>query len=249
MTGRMDGRVALVTGGAAGIGAEFAYAFAREGARVAIVDRNPTDDILGRIAEIGGKAVGIGCDVSIESEILRAVAGVQAALGPIKVLVNNAGIYPLASLQDTTADLWDLIFRINARGTFLFCRAVAPIMAANGGGKIVNLASNTFFKGIPYLSAYIASKGAIIGFSRSLARELGASNIQVNAIAPGPTATPGFDAAGLPPPMIEAAIKGQSISRLETPSDLVGAALFFASSDSDFVTGQVLVVDGGAMAH
>lgn len=244
---RLKGRTVLVTGGAAGVGQALAIAFAREGARLIIADLVDGADTVSKIQVAGGSASSVRCDISLELGIASMMQAPGMA-GGVDVLVNSAGIFPLGSLESDPS-LWDRVFAINVRGNYLTTRAVVPGMKQRAGGKIINLASALFFAAAPGLLAYIASKGAIVGLTRALARELGEHNIQVNAIAPGMIDTPGVLSLQLPPEAVQSLTAGQCINRRERTDDLIGAAILLASSDSDFITGQVLVIDGGFVFH
>jgi NAD(P)-dependent dehydrogenase (short-subunit alcohol dehydrogenase family) len=241
------GKTAIVTGAATGIGAATARLLAARGARVLAVGLQP--DALGEtvagIQAEGGEAVAFEADVSDPAAIEAVAARAQEAFGGADILVNNAAIYPIGPWHEADAAEWDEVFRVNVRGYFLLARAVRPQMLARGGGSIVNIASVTFYYGEEELLSYVASKGAVIGFTRSLAREAGPEGIRVNAVAPGafPTAATAIhvdqDA------LWEKVLTSQSIKRRGEVEDVALAIAFFASDDSRFVTGQTLLVDGG----
>ena len=244
MADRLKGEVAIVTGAAAGIGQAFSVAMAAEGASLVLADLVEADDTKAQIEAAGGTAISIIADVSDENA-MNSMAGVATeAFGKIDILVNNAGIYPLAPIEETDLDLWNRIISVNLTGTFLATRAVVPSMKSAGKGKIINISSGTFYMGTPGASAYVATKGGVIGMARSLARELGDHGIQVNCIAPGLTTTPGVNNS-MADEMRDGIVAMQSVKRREVPEDMVGALLFLTSSDSDFMTGQVMLVDGG----
>lgn len=245
MGDRLKGEVAIVTGAAAGIGQAFSVAMAAEGASLVLADLVNADETVAKIEAVGGKAIAIIADVTDEAAMTSMASVAIEAFGKIDILVNNAGIYPLKSIEDTDLDTWHRIIGINLTGTFLATRAVVPSMKQAGKGKIVNISSGTFFMGTPGASAYVATKGAVIGMARSLAAELGSDGIQVNCIAPGLTTTPGVT-GGIGNEMRDAIVTMQAVKRREVPEDMVGALLFLTSSDSDFMTGQVMLVDGGA---
>ncbi|HAC35508.1 MAG TPA: dehydrogenase [Gammaproteobacteria bacterium] len=245
MTQRLAGKVALVTGAAAGLGQAFSVAMAREGASLVLSDKVDPDATAVAIGELGGETLSVHCDVTRESDINAMVEAAMERFGRIDILLNNAGIYPLATLEETDNELWQRIIGINLTGTFMCSRAVVPHMKANGGGKIINISSGTFFMGSPGLSAYVATKGAVIGLTRSLGAELGEHNIQVNCIAPGLTTTPGVT-GGMGDELRDGVVMLQAIKRREVPEDMTGTVVFLASADSDFMTGQVMLVDGGA---
>ena len=241
-------RVIIVTGGAQGIGRAFAMRFAQEGARVVIADINgpAAEKTAAEIGEAGGEALAVVTDVSNHAST-EAMA--QAAIdrwGRIDGLVNNAAFFQRPQvtrgpIEEISVEEWDNVIAVNVRGPFLCCRAVLPHMKRQGYGKIVNISSGTFFSGRS-TTQYVASKGAVIGMTRTLAREVGDWNITVNSIAPGSTASdPEADQS-----RYEGRVPDRAIKRVERPEDLVGAGVFLMSSDSDFMTGQTMIVDGGA---
>ncbi|MEC9341112.1 MAG: SDR family oxidoreductase [Pseudomonadota bacterium] len=241
---RLRDRVIIVTGGRLGIGQAFAKGLAAQGAAVVVADLEPATETVAAIERAGGRATSLPCDVGDEGQVAGMVQAVLDAHGRIDGLVNNAGIYPLGTLEQTSLELWERVQRVNVTGSFLCARAVLPTMRAQGSGKIVNISSGTFWMGAPGLAAYVASKGAVVGLTRALSKEVGAAGIQVNAIAPGLTETPGV-AGGIPDEMFDGTVTLQAIARRERPEDMVGAVVFLMSADSDFMTGQVMAVDGG----
>lgn len=241
---RLRDRVIIVTGGRLGIGQAFAKGLAAQGAAVVVADLEPATETVAAIERAGGRATSLLCDVGDEGQVAGVVEAVLDAYGRIDGLVNNAGIYPLGTLEQTSLELWERVQRVNVTGSFLCARAVLPTMRAQGSGKIVNISSGTFWMGAPGLAAYVASKGAVVGLTRALSKEVGAAGIQVNAIAPGLTETPGV-AGGIPDEMFDGTVTLQAIARRERPEDMVGAVVFLMSADSDFMTGQVMAVDGG----
>lgn len=250
--GRLEGRVAIVTGSGRGIGAGYAKALAAEGAKVAVTDILDTDNTVNIIRQAGGEAIGIRCDVTKPDQVKALVEETVSKFGKLDILVNNAAIFadlPLRSFLEIPEDEWDRVMQVNTRGVFSCSKAAVPEMKKNGYGKIVNIASGTVFKGTPMLLHYVSSKGAQIAFTRALAREVGDFGITVNCIAPGLTMS---EAIADDPQWL--AIKSgntasRALKREEVPEDLLGAVVFFASSDSDFITGQTLVVDGGSAMH
>jgi 3alpha(or 20beta)-hydroxysteroid dehydrogenase len=239
--GRLDGKVALVTGAARGIGEATARRFAGEGADVVLADRR---DELGReaAAAIGGRFVSL--DVTSES----AWAEVVAEVGPVDVLVNNAGIMRIAPLLETSVERFREVLDVNLVGAFLGTRAVAPGMAARGGGSIINLSSPQGLEGRHGMSAYTASKFAVRGFTRTAAMELGEHGIRVNCVVPGPTRTPMTRREGWTDADYDAAYGGYPLGRMGSPDEIAAACAFLASDDASFVTGTDLVVDGGVLA-
>ncbi len=245
---RLSGKRAIITGAAQGIGAILAKRLAEEGAAVLVTDIQDTSDAVATITAAGHRAIGMKVNVTSNDELGRMVQYAETELGGVDILVNNASIFatiepkPFFQIDE---DEFDRIMTVNVRGVHQTTKAVLPAMLKAGGGKIVNIASGTFYYGPPGLSHYTASKGAVIALTRCHGRELGDKNIQVNAIAPGLTesegvkANPGFDPARGP------TIASRSIKRDMVPEDLLGTLIYLCSSDSDFVTGQTLNVDGG----
>ena len=245
----VEGRTAIVTGAATGIGRATARLLAERGARVVAAGLQP-DELAGTvkaIAEAGGEAIAVDADVSDPDAIEAVAAAAQEAFGGTDILVNNAAVYPLGPWHEMDAAALDAVFATNVRGYYLMARAVREQMIARGGGSVVNVASVTFWTGNALLAAYVASKGAVIGFTRALAREAGPDGIRANAVAPGaiPTAATEIhaDQEGLWRDVLEA----QSIKRRGEVEDVARAIAFFASDDASFVSGQTLLVDGGWM--
>jgi NAD(P)-dependent dehydrogenase (short-subunit alcohol dehydrogenase family) len=250
---RLDTRVALLTGGAKGIGRHYAKKLAGEGARLMIADIADGKDLAEEIArEHGANSVASAvADVSDESSVKKLVADTIDRFGKIDILVNNAALFaPLKEQKvlDIDVALWDRVMAINIRGVFLMTKHVAPHMIAQKYGKIINISSGTVARGIPNFSHYVTSKGAVTAFTRSISRELGEYNICVNSLAPGFTLSdsvisenPNHLAHSQAPSLVRRAIK-----RDEYPEDLLGTLVFLASADSDFITGQTIAVDGGA---
>lgn len=248
--GRLENRAVIVTGAASGIGSAYAGRLAREGARLALVDidRAKLRAVAAACRASGADALEVELDVSDPGAVRAAVDDIAARLGGIDGLVNNAAV--LSTLRNRPfeqiepAEL-DRVLAVNARGPFLMCQAVVPHMRLRGGGKIVNMASGALLAGPPGLAHYVMSKGAVFALTRVLARELGPDRINVNSIAPGLTVTEGVRAI-YPDSFIAAARASRSIARDEVPGDLEGTLVYLLSADSDFVTGQMIVVNGGA---
>ena len=251
--GSLDGFVAIVTGGAQGIGAAYARGYAAEGAKVVVVDILDPGPIVTELKVAGGDAIGFKSDVTDDVQIQSLVAATLEVYGKIDVLMNNAALFgglKRQKFEDIEQDVFDAVMRINIRGVWQMTKAVVPVMRKQQYGKIINIASGTVFKGTPMQLHYVTSKGAIIAMSRALAREVGEDNICVNAIAPGLTESVAVLEGGqFSDEHFSANIGGRCIKRAETPEDLVGTAVFLASHDSDFITGQVLCVDGGSVTH
>jgi NAD(P)-dependent dehydrogenase (short-subunit alcohol dehydrogenase family) len=238
--GHLDGKVAIVTGGAQGIGWAIAEGLGKEGATVVVADLNPGEG-------------GIRADVSSEDDVTRMVEETVARHGRIDVLVNNAGLYASLAMRPFTEiplEEWRQVMDVNVASMFLTCRAVVPLMREQGGGKIVNISSGTPFRGVPFLLHYVTSKGAIVALTRALAKELGKDSIHVNCVAPGFTMSDGVKEH---PEVVEAlrdaSISARTIQRDQVPDDVVGAVVFLSSAGADFVTGQTMVIDGGQYFH
>ena len=249
---RLSGRTAIVTGGAKGIGRHYSHALAAEGARVMIADIADGRDVADEIAaKYGSNSVASSVtDVSDESAVKALVAATIERFGKVDVLVNNAALFaPLQETKCTEIDaaLWDQVMAVNLRGPFLMVKHVAPHMQAQGYGKIINIGSGTAYRGIPWMLHYVTTKGGMMAFTRALARELGEHGIRVNTLAPGFTLSDTVVAEnpGHVNTARERAVQSRSLHRDEHPQDLVGALVFLASAESDFVTGQTIAVDGG----
>jgi NAD(P)-dependent dehydrogenase (short-subunit alcohol dehydrogenase family) len=249
---RLAGRTAIVTGGAKGIGRHYSLALAAEGARVMIADIASGEHVGRDIAAAHGanSVASVVADVSDEASAKILVAATMERFGKIDILVNNAALFaPLQESKCTeiAAELWDRVMAVNLRGPFLMVKHAVPHMQAQGYGKIINIGSGTAYRGIPWMLHYVTSKGGITAFTRALARELGEHGIRVNTLAPGFTLSDTVvrENPGHVQTARERAIQSRSLRRDETPQDLLGALVFLASADSDFVTGQTLAVDGG----
>lgn len=245
----LAGKVAIVTGAAQGLGAEYVRRLAGRGTQVVAADRKDLSETVASVDRTGGIVLPFTVDVTDAASVAAMVAFARERFGGLQILVNNAGIAADLNMKPflelDSAD-WDQVMAVNARGTFECIKAAAPAMIAQRYGKIINIASTTFFKGAPRMMHYVASKGAVIGITRVAARELGEHNITVNCIAPGLTMTdPIRSNAGFAGPVQELAVAARAIRREQVAHDLGGAMLFLASSQSDFMTGQTLVVDGG----
>ena len=253
MAGMLDGKVAVITGAARGLGAAYAKAFALEGAAVCVSDVLDPAATVSDIEAAGGTAIGIVADVTDMGACDALIAQTVAAFGGVDILVNNAALFvdiPRRSFLDIGSAEWDKVMAVNVRGSFNCAKAVVPAMQDRGAGSIINISSSTALKGIPFTLHYVTSKGAIIAMTRALAREVGGDNIRVNALAPGLTKSEAVVAQDeVFAPYHEASLKGRAFKRDQMPDDLIGAALFLASDDSSFVTGQLMVIDGGDVVY
>jgi NAD(P)-dependent dehydrogenase (short-subunit alcohol dehydrogenase family) len=252
---RFSGRNVIVTGGAKGIGAVYARAFAAEGANVVVADiLEPEGEALAK--EISGqndsKALFVPADVTDDESVSNMARQMANTFGRIDVLINNAAIYLDLGVKKPFDEIslgeWDKVMAVNVRGVWQCTKAVSPYMKQQGYGKIVNISSVVAHVGAAGFAHYVASKSAVIGLTRALARELGAHNITVNAVAPGLVSNEATRQINVED-YIEQAAKTRSLQRTMSPEDLVGAVLFLSSPDSDFISGQTYVVDGGAVMN
>jgi NAD(P)-dependent dehydrogenase (short-subunit alcohol dehydrogenase family) len=249
---RLSGRAAIITGAAQGIGAAYAKALAAEGARVSLCDVVPVDPVVKAIRAAGGEAIGQLCDVTKPAEIAALVRTTDQAFGGIQVLVNNAALFAnitMKTFDEISSEEWDRVMAVNVRGPFECAKAVVPVMKRQGYGKIINISSGTTFKGTPMMLHYVTSKGGVIGFTRALCREVGEFGIRVNCVAPGLTLSEAVKGRNDYTTMRTANVATRAIKREEVPEDLTGAVVFLASAESDFMTGQTMLVDGGSAMH
>ena len=251
MTDLLKEKVAVITGAGRGLGREFALRFAREGAKLLLpdIDLQRAENTTREINSAGGEASVIETDISSEKSTREMAEKADQRYGKVDILLNNAASYYGVNNKPWdawTVEEWDKMFEVNVKGTWLCCKAIAPLMKKQSRGKIINIASNVArVPGASWMLPYACSKGAIFTLTHALARALGKSGINVNAIAPGYTATEASLNQIDNERTSESSISMQSIQRPEEPSDLVGTAVFLASSDSDFITGQIIYVDGG----
>jgi 3-oxoacyl-[acyl-carrier protein] reductase len=253
---RLSGKVAIITGAGSGIGRESALLFAKEGAKVIVADVNSrnSEETVSIVKSFGGEATALSVDVSVSSDVENMIGTSLNIFGKIDILYNNAGIHLSlggVKVEDINESSWERIFAVNVKGAFLTVRQVVPIMKKMGGGVILNTSSDVAIRPIPYSSAYIASKGAIISFSKCMAIELAEYNIRVNCISPGATETPTLFSGGTIPVGLsrEEALKNRGstipLGRVNKPIDVAYAALYLVSDESSTLTGVNLNVDGG----
>jgi NAD(P)-dependent dehydrogenase (short-subunit alcohol dehydrogenase family) len=247
---RLKGRVAIVTGGAMGIGKAIATRLSRDGASVVIADIQKFDQAAAEIAKAtGSRTVGLQVDVSSEADVNRMASETVKTLGRIDILVNNAAVFSsieLRPFENIPIDEFRKVMEVNILGVWLCCRACVPHMRKGGYGRIINLASGAPLKGVPLFLHYISSKGAVIAMTRGLAREVGKDGITVNSLAPGFTLSENVAKQEVHVKQGEITRMTRAIPRDEKPEDLVGTVSFLASDDAAFITGQTLVVDGGS---
>lgn len=247
MAGPLDGRVAIVTGGGGGLGEGICPTLAKAGAAVAVVDHDgeKAEKVANAVAEAGGRAIAVEADVADRSSVEAMAERVASELGGIDVLVNNAAIYPLRPWTEIEEEEWDRVLAVNLKGYFLCARAVYPHIKERGSGRVINVASITFSIGWSGFLDYVSSKGAIVGFTRTLAREVGEDGITVNAISPGAFPT---DAERVHPDqeaLNRRILEQQCLKRRGTPEDVGNLAAFLASDAASFITGQTIMIDGG----
>jgi NAD(P)-dependent dehydrogenase (short-subunit alcohol dehydrogenase family) len=247
--GALDGQVAVVTGGAKGIGRALADGLAADGARIVVADLEGADDAAA--AYPGG--VGLTVDVADEQAVASMVGETLERCGSLDVLVNNAGLYAsleMRSFTEIPLDEWRRVMDVNVASMFLTCRAAVPAMREAGGGAIVNISSGTPFRGVPFLLHYVTSKGAIVAFTRALAKELGKDAIRVNCVAPGFTMSDGVrEHPEVVEKLRDVSVSARTIQRDQVPEDVVGAVVYLAGPAASFVTGQTIVIDGGQYFH
>jgi NAD(P)-dependent dehydrogenase (short-subunit alcohol dehydrogenase family) len=257
MTGRLQGKVALITGGTSGIGAATAHVFAREDARVAITGRRHElgEAVVAQIKRSGGEAIFIAADVTRVEDCRRSIDETIAAFGRIDILFNNAGIVMQGTLEETSEEDWTRTFDVNVKGAYLMTKLALPIMRGQGGGVIVNNASDWGIVGGPHYTAYSASKGAVVMLTKSVALEVARDKIRVNAVCPGDTVVDRWrsDERRNPSGDFEEELKAMGaelpIGRVGTVGEIANAVLFLASDESSFMTGATLIVDGGNTAR
>jgi len=245
----MQGKVAIVTGAAQGIGRAIAEGLSAAGARIVVADLQGAEEAAAAFPD----GVGVTVDVANEDDVRRLVDEVVERCGTIDILVNNAGLYASLEMRpfdQIPLDEWRKVMDVNVASMFLTCSAVVPVMREHGRGKVVNISSGTPFRGVPFLLHYVTSKGAIVAFTRALAKELGKDRVLVNCVAPGFTMSAGVEAH---PEVIEklrdVSVSARTLQRDQVPDDVVGAVVFLCGPGSDFITGQSIVIDGGQTFH
>lgn len=251
MSRSLEGRVAIVTGGGGGLAEGICSRLVEAGAVVAAadVDSEKAERMAERVSSSGGRCVPVEVDVSDKASVNAMVESVVDELGGVDILVNNAAVYPLTPWMEIEEEEWDRVMAVNLKGYFLCAKAAYPRMRERGSGRIINVASVTFFVGQPGLLSYVSSKGGVVGFTRTLAREVGPEGVTVNAISPGAFPT---DAERIHPNQEEynqRMLDLQSIKRRGRPEDIGEVAAFLASDAASFITGQTIEVDGGWAMH
>jgi 2-hydroxycyclohexanecarboxyl-CoA dehydrogenase len=245
----MTGRVAIVTGAAQGIGAAIAGALSSRGVDVGVFDLDPAraGDAASRLASAhGARAVGVAVDVSVRAEVEKGMAEVESSLGPVDILVNNAGIEKIEPFLDSSEETWDRILAVNLKGVFNCCHVIVPGMIERGRGNVVNIGSDAGKVGSSGEAVYSATKGGVIAFTKTLAREVARHGINVNCVCPGPTDTALLDqVAEASQKLYDSLAKAIPLRRLGQPADVAGAVAFLASDEASFITGQALSVSGG----
>jgi NAD(P)-dependent dehydrogenase (short-subunit alcohol dehydrogenase family) len=245
----LAGKVAVVTGGSQGIGRAIASGLSAAGARIVIADLRGAEEAAAEYPD----GVGLTVDVASEGDVARMVEDTVERCGSLDTLVNNAGLYATLAMRPFTEiplEEWRRVMDVNVASMFLTCRAAVPVMRAQGGGTIVNISSGTPFRGVPFLLHYVTSKGAIVAFTRALAKELGKDGVRVNCVAPGFTMSQGvLDSPDVVAKLREVSVSARTIQRDQEPEDVVGAVVYLAGETSSFVTGQTIVIDGGQYFH
>ncbi len=247
----LEGRVAIVTGAGGGLGGGICSALTLAGAAVAAVDveRGRTQQVAESVSRDGARCVAFEADISDRSSVEKMAERVAGEFGGVDILVNNAAIYPSRPWTDITEEEWDEVLAVNLKGYFLCARAAYPHMRGRGKGRVINVGSITFFIGFANLLDYVSSKGGVVGFTRTLAREVGPEGITVNAISPGAFPTDAEKIHPDPEGYNRWVLDQQSIKRRGTPEDIGNLVAFLASDAASFITGQTVEIDGGWAMH
>jgi NAD(P)-dependent dehydrogenase (short-subunit alcohol dehydrogenase family) len=250
---KLKGKVAIVAGSARSLGRAYALRLAQEGAKVVVADILDGQETVDAITKGGGEALYIHTDVTSEKSTQEMAQKTTERFGRIDILINNAALFSTIvkkPFYEIPAEEWDAVMAVNLKGPFLCAKAVYPQMKRQGKGKIINVSSGAFFKGLPHFLHYVVSKGGNVALTRSLARETGEAGICVNTIAPGYIETEYFkEHPQDPPEVIKAIVASRCLKRAGTPEDLTGTIVFLSSDDSDFITGQTIIVDGGSVLN
>ena len=247
----LEGRIAVVTGGGGGLGEGICAGLAAAGAAVAVVGRTreKLDRVVGLVTAAGGRALAVEVDIADRASVEAMTERVVGELGGIDILVNNAAVYHRKPWTEISEEDWDHVLDTNLKGYFLCARAAYPSLKERGRGRVINVASVTFFGGVPFLLDYVASKGGIVGFTRALAREVGPDGITVNTLSPGAFPTDAEKIHPDPEGYNKAILDAQSIKRRGTAEDVGNLVTFLAGDASSFITGQLIEIDGGWMMH
>jgi 3-oxoacyl-[acyl-carrier protein] reductase len=250
---KLKDKVAIITGASQGIGRGYAFRLADDGAKIVIADINEVkgNQVKNELTDLGHEAIFVKVDVSNKESVTTMAETVLKEFGQIDILVNNASIFSTIKMkpfEELSLEEWNLVMNVNVTGMFLCCQAIVPIMKKQKDGRIINISSGTVFSGRPYYIHYVTSKSGVVGFTRALAREVGDHNITVNTIAPGPTYTE-VERETVSSEQAEAMLKQQCIKRPATPDDMSGVLSFLCSEDASFISGQLMLVDGGKGMH
>ncbi len=240
----LSNRIAIVTGGANGLGRNYVHGLHQAGAQVAVIDIDEQSGVA-LAAELGERCAFMRCDVTDRASVKEAFAAVMSSFGGLDVLINNAGTYPHQEFEKITDDEWHRVFKLDLDAVFYCTQEAVSLMKGAKRGKIINVATNVVWMLVPHMAHYIAAKSAVVGFTRATAHELGQHGITVNALAPGAYMPLDSEQTDDNLRRMQQIVSFQAIKRPQIPLDLVGAMLFLCSDDSDFMTGQVLCVDGG----